>query len=376
MRIKNFAKAWLCMVLLFLTAGCRASSGMMDMAVHTDAVGAAASEIQALPTVTWKMGSTWGRNNAHFRCDQRFAELVGQLTYGKFTITNYPEGELCAANQLFDYVQEGTLQCGGDWGGYWSGKDCSFELLATTMDNFTGLDYYVWIAQGGGLACYQQIYGQYNMTYFPIMINHAESGIRSSRPITSLEDMRTMKIRLGGILAGRVAQRLGVNIVTMPVSELYDALQRGMIDGGEFSTPSADESLQIQEVAQYWCSPGWHQSAGVNGVMINLDAWNELPELYQKAIQNAAQLCTGEQLTSYIWADAEATEKMLRQGKCIVTELREADYLLIRETCHQVYEEEAASNPNFDMVYGSMLEYHDKADTYRQMLKDYGWGFR
>lgn len=376
MRIKNFAKSWLCMVLLFLTVGCSAANGMMDMTIHTDTAGTAASEIQALPTVTWKMGSTWGRNNAHFRCDQRFAELVSQLTYGKFTITNYPEGELCAANQLFDYVQDGTLQCGGDWGGYWSGKDCSFELLATTMDNFTGLDYYVWIAQAGGLACYQQIYGQYNMTYFPIMINHAESGIRSSKPITSLEDMRTMKIRLGGILAGRVAQRLGINIVTTPASELYDALQRGMIDGGEFSTPSADESLQLQEVAQYWCSPGWHQSAGVNGVMINLDAWNELPELYQQAIQNAAQLCTGEQLTSYLWADAEATDKMLQQSNCIVTELREADYLRIREVCRQVYEEEAASNPNFDMVYGSMLEYRDKTDTYRQMLKDYGWGFR
>ena len=40
------------------------------------------------------------------------------LTDGRFTITNYPEGSLCAANQLFDYVQNGTIQCGGDWGGY------------------------------------------------------------------------------------------------------------------------------------------------------------------------------------------------------------------------------------------------------------------
>ncbi len=119
-----------------------------------------------------------------------FSELVSQLTDGRFTITNYPEGSLCAANQLFDYVQNGTIQCGGDWGGYWSGKDTAFELLSTTMDNFTGMDYYIWITQGGGLKCYQDMYGKYNMTYFPIMINHAESGIRSTKPITSIRTCR------------------------------------------------------------------------------------------------------------------------------------------------------------------------------------------
>ena len=81
------------------------------------------------------------------------------------------------------------------------------------MDNFTGMDYYIWITQGGGLQCYQDMYGKYNMTYFPIMINHAESGIRSTRPITSIKDMQSMKIRLGGVMAGRAAEKLGINII-------------------------------------------------------------------------------------------------------------------------------------------------------------------
>ena len=109
---------------------------MMD-AANANAVAGGSSD---LPVITWKMGSTWGDGNIHFTCDERFSELVSQLTDGRFTITNYPEGSLCAANQLFDYVQNGTIQCGGDWGGYWSGKDTAFELLSTTMDNFTGMD--------------------------------------------------------------------------------------------------------------------------------------------------------------------------------------------------------------------------------------------
>ncbi len=46
------------------------------------------------------------------------------------------------------------------------------------MDNFTGMDYYIWITQGK-----QDMYGK--LTYFPLMINHAESGIR-----TKLSDMQ------------------------------------------------------------------------------------------------------------------------------------------------------------------------------------------
>lgn len=364
--------ACLSVSVLALTGCSSSSSGSMMDAANSNATTASDSD---LPTITWKMGSTWGSGNIHFTCDERFSELVSQLTGGRFTITNYAEGELCSASQLFDYVENGTIQCGGDWGGYWSGKDPTFELLSTTMDNFSGLDYYIWINEGGGLECYQEMYGQYNMQYFPIMVNHAESGIRSVSPITSLEDMKTMKIRLGGVIAGQVGQELGINITTVAASELYESLQRGVIDGGEFSTPCSDDSLKLQEVAPYWCSPAWYQSAGVNGVMINQDAWDSLPEEYQLAIETAAAACTGEQLSRYLWMDFQSTEQMLEEDGCIVTEMNSEDWQTIRETCLMVYERLCSENENFDKVYTSMMDYRDTADTYREMLKDYSWGF-
>ena len=171
---------------LVLLAGCGAAeSGVMDTA-HANAVAGGNSD---LPVITWKMGSTWGAGNVHFTVDQRFAEILSELTDGRFTVTNYAEGELCAASQLFDYVSQGTIQCGGDWGGYWSGKDTAFELLSTIMDDFTALDYYTWIYEADGLACYKELYGQYNMEYFPLVTNPSESGIRSVKPITSIEEI-------------------------------------------------------------------------------------------------------------------------------------------------------------------------------------------
>lgn len=328
-----------------------------------------------LPSVTWKMGSTWGSGNVHFSVDQRFTEIVSELTNGGFTITNYAEGELCSASQLFDYVSEGTVQCGGDWGGYWAGKDTAFELLSTIMDDFTGLDYYIWIYEAGGIDCYKEMYGKYNMNYFPLVTNPSESGIRSVTPIESIADMQKMKIRLGGVMAGKAAQKLGINITTVPAAELYESLQRGVIDGGEFSGPKADDSLKLQEVAKYWCAPAWYQSAGVNGVMVNMDAWNKLPAEYQTAFEMAARLCAGEQLARYYHNDMVVTNQMIDEQGITVTHLNDADWQTIRETCAQTYAEECQANPNFKMVYDSMQAYRDSAANYRDWTADYGFGF-
>ncbi len=354
-----------------LLSGCASSTGAMDTA-NANSIAAGDS---SLPVITWKMGSTWGSGNVHFTVDQRFTELVSEMTNGRFTITNYAEGELCSASQLFDYVQDGTIQCGGDWGGYWSGKDTAFELLSTVMDNFSALDYYTWIYEADGMACYKEVYGQYNMEYFPIVTNPSESGIRSVKPINSIADMQKMKIRLGGVMAGRAAKKLGINITTVPAAELYESLQRGVIDGGEFSGPKADDSLKLQEVAKYWCAPAWYQSAGVNGVMVNMDAWNSLPEEYQTAFEMAARLCCGEQLARYIWNDMVVTNQMLDEQGITITKLPDEDMALIRKTCQETYEEECAVNANFKMVYDSMMAYRDAAANYRDWTGDYGFGF-
>ena len=68
--------------------------------------------------------------------------------------------------------------------------------------------------------------------------------------------------------------------------------------------------------------------------------------------------------------DSDSTKKMLEEDGCVVTKMNQDDWNTIRETCRQVYEEEAAKNENFNMVYSSMQDYREHADTYRAMLGD------
>mgnify|MGYP004456812349 FL=1 len=328
-----------------------------------------------LPVVTWKMASTWGSGNVHFTCDTRFAELVSMLTNGKFTITNYGEGELCAGNQCFDYVSEGTVQAAGDCAAYWAGKDTSFELLNSTVDNFTGMDYFLWINQADGLEVYQHIYGQYNIVYFPIACTWSESGIRSSKPINTLEDLKTMKLRMGSVLPGRALSNLGVGVVSVSGSEIYESMQRGVIDACEFSTPYADESLALTEVAKYWCEPCWFQSAGVNGVMINKDAYDKLPQEYKDAIALAASITRAEKMAEYMWNDSKIATKMVEQDGVTVTQMDDDSLNTILAEYNKVLEDEASKNPNISYILDSMAAYREIVDPYRGQLGRYGFGF-
>jgi len=382
--MKKFMAMLLALVMVLSLAACGGSAEKEEAAAAPAApAGGAMAQVGAsggddgddLPVVNWKMISTWGSGNVHFTVDQRFTELVSQFTDGKFTITNYAEGEMCASGQVFDTVADGTVQAGGDWSGYWAGKDPAFELLSTTMNLFSGLDYYVWFEQGGGIEVAQELYGQYGLVWFPILTHFSESGIRSNKPITTIADLQTMKTRLGGVMAGRVGQELGFNITTVAGSEIYESMQRGVIDACEFSGPNADASLKLHEVSSYWVEPCWYQSAGNNGVMINQAAWDALPEEYQLAIETAAALCRGEGLARYMWLDCNVANDMINNQGITVTHMEEDDLAKIHETIDKVYEAEAAANPNFALVYDSMKEYCKVVDPYRGMLNVGGYGF-
>ncbi len=374
--MKRFAATLLSLVMLLGLSACSSSNnpgGAMGNATVNNP--GSTTDASSLPTITWKMGSTWGSGNTHFTCDQRFAELVSQLTGGKFTITNYAEGELCSGGQAFDYVSEGTIEAAGDCAAYWSGKNTSFELLNSTVNDFSGMDYFLWINQADGLDVYQTIYGKYNIVYFPIACTWSESGIRSSVPVNSLDDLKALKLRMGSVIPGKALKELGVGVVSVSGSEIYESMQRGVIDACEFSTPYADNSLKLQEVAKYWCTPCWFQSAGVNGVMINKDAWDKLPTEYQEAIALAASITRAEKMAEYMWNDAKMYTQMTQQDGVTITHLDDASYNTIIETYERVLAEEAAANPDIKYILDSQAAYRAVVDDYRAELGNYGFGF-
>jgi len=321
-------------------------------------LGAALATFAALPAVaqeSWTMTTTWPSSLELIETDKHFVDLANKLTEGELSIDFYEGGALVPAGEVFGAVQSGTIQAGGDWPGYWAGRDAAFSPLATTASLFNAVDYVNWIQQWGGADLYNEIYGNFGMVYLPYGVTNNESGFRTNEPIRSLDDLQGKRLRLSGLEQGKLLEKLGGSQVSMAGGEIYQALERGVIDGAEFSTPNVDWSAGFQQVTKYWATPGWHQSASVFGVMINKASWDALSAETQEKLKIAADATL---LWSLAFTEKRATEAYAKFQEAVEINRYDDETLeKVQQMANEVIVETACANPNSAKVYLSQLEY-------------------
>ena len=236
----------------------------------------------------WTMTSTWPSSFELIEIDKKWVEIVNKLAGDELKIDFFEGGSLVPSGEVFSAVESGTINAGGDWPGYWAGRNPAFSSLGTHVSLFNAIDYANWIQQWGGADIYNQVYGQFGMVYIPYGITNSEAGFHTTTPIKSLEDFKGKRLRVSGLEQGRVLESIGGTQVSMAAQELYQSLERKVIDGAEFSTPNVDVSAGLHQVTNHWTTPGWHQSSSVFGVMINKKDWDKLSDATKEKLKIAA----------------------------------------------------------------------------------------
>jgi TRAP-type C4-dicarboxylate transport system substrate-binding protein len=128
--------------------------------------------------------------------------------------------------------------------------------------------------------------------------------------ITSLEDIRGKRIRVFPALVPLV-EALGAEPIVLPMGEIFTAMERGAIDGFMQGPVNADQQFEgLVETVVY---PGVYR-AGFP-VLVNADAWAEVPEDLQTRIVSFLRDEIAFELDT-IWEDdvLEAQAKMDAAG--------------------------------------------------------------
>ncbi|MBU2532663.1 MAG: TRAP transporter substrate-binding protein DctP, partial [Alphaproteobacteria bacterium] len=85
-------------------------------------------------------------------------------------------------------------------------------------------------------------------------------------------------------LAAEVFKRVGAAPVSLPFSEVYTALEKGLIDAADASAFVNNEASGMHKVAKYPIYPGIHSMAVLQFV-INKDVWNKLSQNDKTALE-------------------------------------------------------------------------------------------
>lgn len=305
---------------------------------------------------TWTMTSTWPSSLELMELDKKWVELANKLTGDELKIDFFEGGSLVPSGEVFAAVESGTIQAGGDWPGYWAGRDPAFSPLGTHTCLFNAVDYVNWIQQWGGKDIFNEVYGKFGMVYLPYGVTNNESGFRTNAAIRNIDDLKGKRLRLSGLEQGKVLERLGGNQVSMAGQELYQALERGVIDGAEFSTPNVDVSAGLHQVTKFWSTPGWHQSSSTFGVMISKKAWDALTPETQEKLKIAADAAM---LWSLSFTEKRAIDgyKTFEKAGVEITRMDDETLAKIQEISNEVMVEVACTGPLAAKVYLSQVQY-------------------
>jgi C4-dicarboxylate-binding protein DctP len=106
-------------------------------------------------------------------------------------------------------------------------------------------------------------------------------------PVSTLEDARGKRVRAYGQYGSYFLQSLGMAPIMMSSGEVYDALQKGTIDGS-ISGLSSFNSRKHYEVAKYVPDIDISPNAGAYMTIVNLKFYNSLPADIQKILSDGA----------------------------------------------------------------------------------------
>jgi TRAP-type mannitol/chloroaromatic compound transport system substrate-binding protein len=254
--------------------------------------GAAATFTAATPAIAqekrvWKMVMTWQKALPGLGTGAvRLAERITQMSEGRLEIRVYGSGELVPALGCFDAVADGTAEMAHGAPYYWLSKNRSCAFFCGVPGGLTAQEQNAWLYFGDGLKLWHELYAQYGLIAFPAGNTGTQMGGWFKRPLHSLADLNGLKMRIPG-LAGEVLARLGGNPQTIAGSEIFTALQSGVIDATEWVGPWNDMALGFHKIAPYYYGPAFQEGGPTLELMLNRQAYLSLPEDLQRIIKVA-----------------------------------------------------------------------------------------
>lgn len=105
-------------------------------------------------------------------------------------------------------------------------------------------------------------------------------------PFTKLDDLKGKNIRAGGLLSNAI-QDLGGTASALPATDIFEAMQRGVLDGWTSIPYGNMTDFSLEEVSPHVVDPGVGNTA-LGALIINQRVWDELPEEYRDVMESTA----------------------------------------------------------------------------------------
>uniref|UniRef100_UPI0025C360AB TRAP transporter substrate-binding protein DctP n=1 Tax=Desulfonatronospira sp. TaxID=1962951 RepID=UPI0025C360AB len=275
----------------------------------------------------------------------RVAEQIELATGGRVTMSVEVGGGIAPATQEFSAVEVGTLDFAVTCFMYWRDRWDECGLFTTVGGGMSPMEALSWFREGGGGEFADEMIAGSGVHIVRDggWMGPPEIYMGIDEPLEYPNHVQGLTLRGAGDGA-EIWERMGASMVMMPAGEVFEAMQRGVIDGYEVSMPTLDWDLGMYEAASYMYLSGARQPYEFNPFIINKDLWHDLPSDIQTIISEVNQTETIRAYAELLRMDQEAIDRFIDYGTNIqvLPEGMEAEY---QRAAEEYYAERAAADP-------------------------------
>lgn len=243
---------------------------------------------------------------------EEWCKEIEKRTEGRVKARHYAGGTLTSAPQTYDSVVGGVVDAGNIVLGYTMGKFPLSEVL----------DYPLGIPSGSVatrmMNAYYEKFKPKELDEVEVMYLHSVGpGNLHTRAklITKLEELKGLKIRTYGPNA-KMMTLLGATPVAMPQGEAYDAIAKGVVDGGLWAY-EALQGWKIGEVVKFTTEIPKLSYGSVFVVAMNKKKWASISPADQKIIRQINKEWIEKQARLWDKIDEEGKAWILKRGNKI-----------------------------------------------------------
>ncbi len=285
---------------------------------------AAPADAAKAQDVTLRMGHIHAPSGPTGRGADMFAELVSEYTEGRVEIQVFPSSQLGGLRDLFGASRSGAVDIAltpypllSDivpsysilTAGYVF-EDYDHQLAVLQHADF-GQTWNAELAENGGLIVLANYYfGARTLT-------------TTDAEVRTPADLEGLKIRaVGNPLSLATISGLGADPTPLPLSELFQGLSQGIVDGQENPLPTI-YNQNFFDVQEYVILTR-HQLIPIP-FTVNADSWNELSAEDQDAIARAAEEAAAWMTETVLAEEASLLDQLEAEGMTVIGEAQGLD---------------------------------------------------
>jgi TRAP-type C4-dicarboxylate transport system substrate-binding protein len=179
--------------------------------------------------------------------------------------------------------------------------------------------------------------------------------LMGKKPVRNVNDFKGLRIRCSSDV-GIIFKQFGAAPMQVPVTEVYSALDSGVIDLAAFSFLTFN-AYKFDEISKYYISD-LDISGGSTMYFINKVAWNELPDKLKNVVQSVI-----DDSPAFMWDFSNLPDRMNEANKVI----KQRNI----EVIHFPKAERAKLEAKAEAVWDAWAKRSGNYEVAKQALKDY-----